>query len=567
MKRRKAKLLLFFLFVIAMFPSSAIASPLASPMPQNFCETSVDDPHCLSFFDGIGAFLSEMGTTLAVAIIAGLDMVIWAIARAALAVYDLAVNGTWLEIFRNDLLGNLSDLMPDTLRQVSLGPTGIMYIALALAGVLMTIPMALSSTNRLIKPDRVIVWGVVMSALFIFGTAGYDLMGGLEDMRISIVRQMMGSDSTTSAVENLILTPMKATTAEKGFETNNLIQLPSQFLSSYFPNIVREDVSVRVIESGWWGVINTKVESKESKTARIGGAAQSLLYGLIALGSSIVVLEFALAFVFLGVAALILMLFLVACLPLGFFEFGNVILMRIVESYVQIAAISLALALFMRVSGGLMAALPDATSPSAFVEWVLLIGALLMANSTLWGGARKALTGSFSNFSNSIRTAVGVGAAPGMLALAGAFAGERVGQVRDNVDATKKQIGKVAVSAAMGFMTGGTAGAIIGGASGLLGSGMMMPMRNSLARQDAQNAIANRGDVFINNVFSSVPQNPAVGGVVGSSAPLVTPNMPRSAQPTARSVQEADKTISPLVPSELTSRAMDATKSLSPDER
>jgi len=498
MSRRTKRIFLFLLILAVFLPTS---QALANVPRVNYCLTD-GDLRCLTLFDGLGAFLSEWGTTLAVSIIGAISMIIWTLDRLALLVYAMAVHGTWLEIFREDLIGNLSTLMPDTLRQIALGSTGIMYIALSLAGVLMTLPLITSGTGRLVKPDRVIIWGVTLTALFVSGTAGYDLIGAIEDLRVSVVRQMMGAEDTTDAVQDLVLIPMRATEGEATLDLGNLTQLPSQFLDTYFPDIQKEEVSVKLIESGAIGVINTEVETLNSKLARITGASRSLLYAILSLLSAVVILGFSLAFVFLGVAALILILFLVAALPMGFFEFGNVILIKIVERYVQIAAISLALALFMRISGGLMGALPGVDTPSAMVEWLLLIGSLFMANQILWGAARRLLTSSFSSFSDAIRTGIGVPTDPPPM----------IGQ----------RIGQAATGILMGALAGGQAGAVVGGLSGLIGGPMMIPsskVGNGLGdSMGAGGEPTQRGNAFIQNGTVTLPQNPVASPA--TSTPL-----------------------------------------------
>ena len=458
--------------------SNAQAQVQDAPRAVNYCTDPVDEERCLTLFDGLGAFLSETGTTMAVAIIQAIDMLIWFMDRLVLAVYEAAVNGAWLETFRHDLLDNLVTFLPDTLSQIALGPTGIMYIALALAGVLMTIPLYFSGTgSKLVRPERVLVWGVVVTALFISGTLGYDLIEGIESLRVGVVRDMMGGADTQDSAEELVLTPLFATQAESGLTFDNLTQLPGQFISAYFPEIQKIEVSVKTMESGWFGAINTEVESEDSKLARIQGASQSLLYGLISLGAAVVVLMFAVAFIFLGVAALILVLFLMAALPLGFFEFGNMILMSIVERYVQIAAFSLALALLMRVSGGLMGALPaGVTTPTAAVEWVILLGALFMSIQILFGAAFKALTSSFSAFTNSVKASLGAQTdGPGVAATAG----------------------RALTGAAMGAIAlGGAGGAVLGGASALLGMSPGM-LGRAAATATNQNQVNGVGDVFV----------------------------------------------------------------------
>jgi hypothetical protein len=555
--------LILALLMLLIPTSMAFASSLADPV--NHCLDAAD-PLCLTMFEGIGKLIAEWVKTFAVSISQVIAMLAWVSAKLVLVAYEAIVNGTWLDVFREDLIGNISALMPDVLREIALGPTGLMYIALSLSGIVMIIPLVSAGTDRLVRPERVIIWGILLSALFISGAAGYDLVGMIEDLRVSVIRQMMGNEDTTSSVENLLLTPMKATDAEKDLDLANLTELPTAFVTSYFPAIEREEVTVRLAESSvvFSGILNTDVETSASDIARTSGAMQALLYSLIELAAAVVILGFSLAFIFLGIAALILILFLMAALPLGFFEFGNIILTKIVERYIQIVTLSMVLALFMRVSGGLMAALPQAGTTSAIVEWLLLIGALFIALQMIFGMAYKALTDSFSSFSNSVRLATGMPLPP-------------QGQ---GVIST---LGRVATGAAMGALIGGGgAGALSGGAGELIGAPLMASWkdRNEVPGHNTDQ----HGNVFLENGFGTTPQTnnvqsafvPQTGPIsnqVNASARKTTQNnspsfsmtgVMETARPGPSILQEIKPT---QTVSDETSRAVSASKSLIPDER
>jgi hypothetical protein len=556
---RRSLLLSLTLLVLLLPTAVASASPLADPV--NHCLDAAD-PLCLTIFEGVGALFAEWVKTFAVSIVQVIGMVAWICAKLVLVAYESIVNGSWLDLFREDLIGNIATLMPEILRGIALGPQGMMYIALSLAGIVMIVPLVSAGADRLVKPERVIVWGILLTALFISGTAGYDLVGMIEDLRVSIVRQTMGGEDTSAAVENLLFTPMKATSAEKGLDITKLTELPAQFSASYFPAIAKEEVTVRLAESNaiFSGILNTEVETTASDIARTGGAMQALLYALIELAAAAVVLGFALAFIFLGIAALILILFLMAALPLGFFEFGNIILTKIMERYVQIVTLSLVLALFMRVSGGLMTALPHADSASGVVEWLLLLGALFIALQMIFGMAYKALTDSFSSFSNSVRLAAGMPTPP---------QGQGV----------MSTIGRVATGAALGGLFGGGAGALAGGAGELLGAPLMASRTGDTSA--ARNA-RESGNVFVQNGQGTAPQTtqatdnaPASAFVAQVPAAARTPQInlqpvaPASVMNTARVAQPISKATNapPQSVSEETARAVSASKSLIPDER
>ena len=540
-------LLLLLLLLICIPTISVLASPLAST--TNYCANATD-PLCLTLFDGVGRKISEWVKSAAVALSQVIAVIAWICAKLVLVAYEMIVNGTWLEVFRNDLLGNMTRDMPQILKGISLGPTGVMYFALALSGIVMIVPMVASGTDRLVRPERVIIWGILLSVLFISGTAGYDVVGLVEELRVDIVRQMLGGNTTTGAVENLLFTPMKATAAEKELDIANLGAMPAGFVSAYYPVVVMEEVTVRLAESSaiFSGILNTTVETAASASARSNGATQALLYSVIELAAAAVILGFALAFIFLGIAALVLILFLMAALPLGFFEFGNVILTKIVERYVLIVTLSMVLALFMRVSGGLMTALPNADSTSGVVEWLLLLGALFVSLYMIFGMAWKALTDSFSTFTNSVRLATGMPSpAPGQGLISTA--------------------GRVATGAVVGALTGrGVMGALMGAAGGVgAGSGGGAGKTESPPR--AENPL---GNVFDQNGYGN-SMRPTAAKSGGISNPINAPAsafqtqinlQPLSAPALLKEVKPAQTPIA-----EETARAVSASKSLFPDER
>ena len=120
MKVRMTLLVLISVLVFLLPTSAALADAPGAPRTVNYCTDPVDEERCLTLFDGLGAFLSETGTTMAVAIIQAIDMLIWFMDRLMLAVYEAAVNGAWLETFRHDLLDNLVTFLPDTLSKICL---------------------------------------------------------------------------------------------------------------------------------------------------------------------------------------------------------------------------------------------------------------------------------------------------------------------------------------------------------------------------------------------------------------------------------------------------------------
>jgi hypothetical protein len=195
------------------------------------------------------------------------------------------------------------------------------------------------------------------------------------------------------------------------------------------------------------------------------------------------------------------------------------------------------------------------------VEWLLLLGALFIALQMIFGMAYKALTDSFSSFSNSVRLAAGMPTPP---------QGQGV----------MSTIGRVATGAALGGLFGGGAGALAGGAGELLGAPLMASRTGDTS---AARTARESGNVFVQNGQGTAPQttqatdNAPASAFVAQAQPVVSPiNLqpvapvaPTSVMNTARFAQPISKAINapPQNVSEETARAVSASKSLIPDER
>ena len=208
--RKKLLLVIFLLNVLLIFASPVFAHADNAPLRTNYCSgANFDEERCLTLFDGAGAFISEWGITLAISVISIISMVIWFLDRAALALFELVTGGAWLLDLKTNFIEGIASFLPDVLRDTAFGPTGLMYIALVLAGILMTIPIMSQGINRLAKPGRVMTWGVLLSVLFVSGTVGYDLIDRVETMRQEMMQATIGTDADYG-VSKLVLVPMHA---------------------------------------------------------------------------------------------------------------------------------------------------------------------------------------------------------------------------------------------------------------------------------------------------------------------------------------------------------------------
>ncbi len=482
---KKIFLIFLLLALLLLFAAPALAHTPNAPLPTNYCSgTDYDEERCLTFFDGAGAFISEWGVTLAISVISIVTMVVWFLDRAALALFELVTGGTWLLDLKTNFIDGISSFLPDVLRDTAFGPAGLMYLALVLAGILMTIPIMAQGMNKLAKPGRVMTWGVLLSVLFVSGTVGYDLLDKIETMRQDMMQTTIGSDADYG-VTKLVLVPMHAEESEAELQLTDISTLPHQFVDTFFPEVEKIDISVKVVESGWFGVVESEIESPESKVARIAGAVLALFYSLLGFFAGIIVLLSGVTFVILGVAALFLILFLFAALPLGFFEFGETVLRMIVERYVHVVIYSLGVSIFIRLAGGMVDQLPNLDDVSTLLEWLLLMIVFYVALHAIMKSSFGLLSASFMTFSSSIG-AVWSGSGP---------------SVSPGVWNRTKQVAGGAMTGAL--MMGGQQGALLGAAGSMLGLPMMMRGGGGTATSQASERRASfeptRGDVFQNN--------------------------------------------------------------------
>ena len=328
---------------------------------------------------------------------------------------------------------------------------------------------------------------------------------------------------------------MHAEEAEAELQLNDLSTLPHQFMTTFFPEVQKIDISVKVVESGWFGVVESEIESPESKVARIAGAVLALFYSLLGFFAGIIVLLSGVTFVILGVAALFLILFLFAALPLGFFEFGEIVLRKITERYVLVIIYSLGVSIFVRLAGGMVDQLPNLDNVTTLLEWLLLMIVFYVALRAIMKSSFGLLSASFMTFSSSIGTVwsgSGPNAQPGLW------------------DRTK-QAASGAVTGAL--MMGGPQGALLGAAGSMLGLPMMMrgggavaPEAESLARSEPVH-----GDVFQNNGAIALQTDPAPKehpapaekgpAATDIFAPPSTPPAPASAESAAAAARQASQ--------------------------
>jgi hypothetical protein len=389
---KKRFILLALLVVLVLFAvRPALAAGLNAP---NYCFPSYDPERCWGFMQVLENLGQRTLAGVAIGLMKGFAELAWLVDRAATFIFSKSVpdNG-WLLTIKDQMLHLFAGMMPDLLRQVAFGGQGLMYVALSLAGLLMIVPMW-GMGARFVRPERVMVWGVLLSLLFVGGAFGYDFIGAVEGFRQGLVNQV-AQGGAAMPLDRLILQPMLAGDGDLGFG-GDLLALPMIFDSTYFPS--PELTEVTVSEGGGFGFGNANVELPEAIQRRIAAAGQGVFYAFVSVFGAWLLIVVGVTYIILAFAALLLIVFLFAALPLGFFEFGSVLLGGILERYLQLTVQSLALAIFLRwLSSGLGFVVEVNTVPNA-LTWLVIVTVMIIIAGTFFNGAVRIMLGSGSVF-------------------------------------------------------------------------------------------------------------------------------------------------------------------------
>ena len=431
----------------------------------------------------------------------------WFLARLVAGVAEMMMDGDFWSTVRDGLMTQLRTVMGGeggVLAELIGGNAGFFYIAIMLAGVLMTFPLI--GDLHLVKIERVISWGVVLIVLFVAGSAGFDLIDGIERLRVDMMRVIAGSDNYDSLID-LIALPMMATPDEaRTIDAEEPWVLPGAYELTYFREINDSDYEPVRILLGEVGttfldfVVRGELLDDDTLTRRQEAAANGGVRVVVGVFSAYVMALFGAIFALLTAASLVLILFFVASLPLGFFEFGGDILMGIFKQYIAVVALSLFAGVMVRFMGGVVTTqiLPTADLtptglPAFLAAMVIVMIALMFAVNRAWG----ILDGSVGIMQTTISH---IGAASTSGPLGGAVAGAK-GAVGSAV--------QVAAAVGAGAVTGGAAGALVAGAGSMLSGTQMGHTAASVATMAAPDS--KEAQMFASAAYSRSAPNAAMG--------------------------------------------------------
>ncbi|MGC1378244.1 MAG: hypothetical protein WA821_18580 [Anaerolineales bacterium] len=495
-KQRQQGVLLGLILGLAL--SVFLATPVRAAAPHgggdpDYCSgtggVAADPTRCYSTSELLEYMVRWGVTEIGTGAARSFDEAIWLIDRLLAGLFDLTVNTPILAEITDAFLKIANTLMPNVLRQVVMGSSGLFYIAVALSGVLMAIPLW-SGGSKLVRPERAIAWGFVLAVLFISGSQGYDLVTAIETLRSQMVQQVM---SGSVDAKEVVTGPMQASNVS--IDAGTSWKLPDVFEKQYFPDPVRQIVTVYLFEPGFplsnASSGNTEVETDESMLNRQLAAGNSLMWAVLSLMGAIMLLLAAVTFAFMAVAAMLLILFLFAALPLGFFEFGNTILASIIGKYLNVVMLSLAMAIFMRWVTAGISLIGSSSDIAGATRYLVIILVMIYALSVISGSAFRLLTDSGQVWGQSIQAVFGQG--PNIMGgLGGAFTGGLTGALLGG------PAGAVAGALGGAFQGGGQEGgnssasvvtASLLSAAGARVAGLPVPSQ--------QNPPPPRGDVFV----------------------------------------------------------------------
>jgi hypothetical protein len=485
-RTRRLVTVLFMIVISALLlPAPTMAAPtppppspdgIAPPPTDKYniraCKDSLGG-ECIVVWDWISMWTEVRAVNLEISLLKGVTRIFWLFPQIAYTASSYVVTDSFLDGIREAMVGQLTQIMPPILEEAVGGPSGLFVISLLLAGIFMTFPF-LAQMQNIVSAPRVIGWMLLLSALFLFNTYGYDMIAGFEEIRLGLMRTAMGgsAESSGTGLYSLVTGPMRASAED--MET--FFAFPPEFEEGFFPvDKATRELRVVIAENGLLDRLTkepAEIETPESAANRMGAAwvgfAVVFIVGLI----SIVLILFAALFSVLAAAALLLIFFFIAALPLGFFELGGQILMSIGKQYMYVFALSLlggALAQILAAFANNIGAEGDgwmayiAILAPSYVIVLILVFAIKMAVETLRGSGTILLQAG--------RTAVG---APPVRRMQGG--------VGDTVRSGFGRVGGVGVAAATGAMLGGPATALM--------SATMAALSGAKGRDGANSAVA-----------------------------------------------------------------------------
>ena len=301
----------------------------------------------------------------------------WFATRFILTIAQIVLAGDWSTQLVDTTLQQMQATMPQLLQTILLGQNGLLYLALAVAGITMVFPFLMRGSP--VRIDRVFIWAALILALFAGSEAmGYNIISLFEHTRVAILQAALGfgGQDSTGALQNLVLEPWRATPAEAQLDLE--FRLPEGFQRMFFPEPEVEDVVVNVAKR-WWQSTWT-LETPASLEARRDGAFQALFWAAVGIYGCVILGFVAFASAVLTLASLLLIVLFLATLPLALFSFGEALVVRVVYRWVGVVAATIFLGVFLRIVSGWVATLSLVSGElAAVITWFVWMSLMLIA--------------------------------------------------------------------------------------------------------------------------------------------------------------------------------------------
>lgn len=178
---------------------------LVLPVLNGGCPGAREIPFGQYMYEMFVQFVWHLGLST----LRGIAGLLWFANKVVLFLFGKVSQANFILDIRDRLMDMLYSEMPGILRQVIYQGggegLGLFYVALLFAGILMTVPFI--GQYRLVRLDRALLWGVLVFALFVGGSTGYDIIRLIENMRLRMLQFVMG---TPADVARIVTTPYKA---------------------------------------------------------------------------------------------------------------------------------------------------------------------------------------------------------------------------------------------------------------------------------------------------------------------------------------------------------------------
>lgn len=381
----------------------------------------------------------------------------WWIEKLVAAIVDFLMHTSIWQVLWTALMDGLRRLYGagGALERLMFGATGLVFLAVGWAGISLMLPFQ----ARIARIEKVLLWSAIITSLFISAGTGFDLMNGIERQRVGIVEMVLGTGDTQ--LNHLVAVPMRAQPSEM---VDYSFALPAAFEAMYFPEAQTEEREAIfrlgcIMGSPMQFTVPLKVEPEASRSERQRLSGTGFMLALLTLAPAWVLGLFGLSFAVLSAAAMLLMVFFLATLPMVLFEFAEPIVLSVVRQYLYVFALTILVSVLAVVlSAATLTAFPAGDfTPNVFITWLplLLIVGLMMGrvSGLAWG----AMTGSFSTVTTAVASVSSMAPAGG------------VGQEAKPLSSA----GTVLATMGLAAVTGGAGAALVAGiGSAMRGTGV-----------------------------------------------------------------------------------------------